>query len=229
MRIALALFLVLSVALPILAEEPVAVVNGEQISREELQQVTNWSAIVLTIYQQFPRFARTLLTTEEGKALHQRFEEDMLDRLILHTLQLQEARRRELSPDERRVQAEVDKIVADVARRNQLTPEQLGEVLARQGRSLDAFREEIAAWAREDLLLEALHGDVVGQVTVDEADIADYYETNEDAFYDAEGKLTPLQEVRDDIEARLLESKRNEIWQTWLEQLREEAEITVNL
>ncbi len=206
-----------------------AVVNGEEISRETLYQVTNWSNIMFTIYRQFPRFAQALLTTEEGKAVQRRYEEDMLERLILHTLKLQEARKRALTPDEEQLQAEVDRIVADIADRNQLTPAQLLEVLTQQGRTLEEFREEISVWAREELLLAALYDEVTGHVAVDETDIAGYYEDHENLYYDAEGNLRPLQEVREEIERALLDVKRREAWQAWLEQLREEAEVTINL
>ncbi len=229
MRIVLGVAFLCAVALVTVGAEPVAVVNGEEISRETLQQRTNLYSIVMTIYQQFPAFAETLLLTDEGRALQRRYERDTLEQLILRSLQLQEARKRDIQIDAQRLASRVDGILGDIMLQNQLSEDELIEVLAQQGRTLDGFREEITTNVREDFLIDGLHRSVVGEVTVDDASIEAYYENNKDSFLDDEGNIQPLPEVHEEIEDRLLQRARRDAWDAWLTTLREEADVTVNL
>lgn len=228
-RIVLGIAFVLVLAVVAVAAEPVAVVNGEEISRETLQQRTNLYSIVLTIYQQFPSFAETLLLTDEGRAFQRRYERDTLEQLILRSLQLQEARKRDVHIDEERLTSRVDGILGDIMLQNQLTEDELIEVLAQQGRTLEGFREEITANVREDLLIDGLYGIVIGEITVDDASIEAYYADNKDSFQDDDGNIQPLSDVREEIHDRLLQRARRDHWDAWLKTLREEADVTVKL
>ena len=96
MRKLCVLAVVLGLGIAAFAQGPVAIVNGEEISRQELDRATGLSSLLFTLYQQFPRFAQTLLTTQEGKALIQRYQRDVLEQLIMRKLELQEAAARGL-------------------------------------------------------------------------------------------------------------------------------------
>ncbi|MGC9529830.1 MAG: SurA N-terminal domain-containing protein [Candidatus Bipolaricaulaceae bacterium] len=208
---------------------PVAVVNGEEISRQELNQATNLSQIIFNIYQSFPSFAQTLLTTEEGEALLRRYERDVLDRIVLRRLQLQQARARGIEPDPDRVDERTQQTMDRILEQNDLTQEQLTEVLAQQGRTVENFRADVARQVREQLQLEELRDRVTEQATVSDQEIQDYYAAHPDRFTDDAGKQQPLEEGRDEITSVLLDDKKSQLWEEWLEQIREEAEVTVNL
>ncbi len=230
MRItAVTLILTAGLALAGLATTPVAVVNDQPITQEELQQSTQMNQVIYGIYQQFPTFAESLLTTEEGERLLERYERDMLERLIEQTLQQQEAERRGITPDEAEVREWVDETVANVKRQNQMTEDELIAALGQQGRSLEDFRAEIADDVREHLMREALIEEVTDDVKVATAEVRDYYEEHPDRFRDEAGELVPFEEVQDAIASELLEGAQQEVWQDWLAELREEADITVNL
>ncbi len=229
LRIVLSVVLVLAMAFTAVAAEPVAVVNDEEIARETLQRRANLYNILMAIYQQFPAFAETLLLTDEGRAFQRRYERDTLEQLILRSLKLQEARKRDLQIDAQRLESRVDAILGDIMIQNQLTEDQLIEVLMQQGRTLDDFREEITANVREDMLIDSLYQRVIAELTVDEASIEAYYTDNKDSFRDDDGNIQPLAEVREEIHDRLLQTARRDGWDTWRKTLREEADVTINL
>ena len=212
-----------------LAQEPVAVVNGEEISRAELDRATGLNSILLTLYQQFPRFAQTLLTTEEGKALIQRYQRDILEQLVLRELELQEAAARGIEPDAAQVEAKVEEVLARILQQNALSLDDLTRLLSQQGRTLEDFRAQIAEQAREQLTIELLRNQVTAEATVTEEEIQAYYQGHQDRFQDESGTVKPLEEVHDDIAALILDQKRSQIWSAWLEELRAGADVQILL
>jgi len=221
--------LCLGVGLVALAQEPVAIVNGESISRQELDQATGLSTLIFTIYQQFPRFARTLLTTDEGAALIRRYQRDVLEQLILRRLQVQEAESRGLEPDAEALEAEVQKTMDQILEQNNLTEEELADILAQQGRTMEGFRADVAAQVREQLMVQALQEVVTAAASVSEEEIEGYYGEHPDRFTTESGELKPLAEVHDEIAALVLDQKRSELWSTWLEEARAQADVQIFL
>lgn len=229
MRKLLVLALVLVAGVFALAQENVALVNGEPITREELNRATDLTRVVFTIYQQFPRFAQTLLTTEEGAAFLKRYELDILEQLILRVLELQEARARGIEPAQETVDAKVQETLDQILQQNALTQEELVDILARQGRTLEDFQADIAAQVREQLLIQALRDQVTAGTTVTEEEIQTYYQEHPDRFQDESGAVKPLAEVHDDIAALILDGKRSDIWNAWLSDLRAGADVQILL
>lgn len=213
-----------------LAQEPVAIVNGEPIEREELESIANLSQIIFTIYQQFPSFAQTLLLTEEGEALLHRYELDILEQLIRWALVLQEGQARGIEPAQETVDQRTQGMLDQIIQQNRLEGEEgLAAALAQQGRTLADFREEVAQQVWEQLVIEQVQQEVTAAVTVTEEEIQGYYEDNPSQFMGEEGEPLPLEEVRDQVVSSLLSQKRSEAWRNWLAQAREAAEVTINL
>ncbi len=229
MRKLCVLAVVLGLGIAAFAQGPVAIVNGEEISRQELDRATGLSSLLFTLYQQYPRFAQTLLTTQEGKALIQRYQRDVLEQLIMRKLELQEAAARGLEPTPDQVEAKVQEVLERIMQQNALTEEELVDVLSRQGRTLEDFKADIASQAREQLMIELLKGQITVEATVAEDEIQSYYREHQDRFRDDSGAVKPLEEVHDDIAALILDGKRSDIWDAWLEELRAGADVQVLL
>ena len=232
------LFLIVFVLLPFaaLAQPPlqtpsvVAVVNGEEITKPELDRLTDIPRIVFSLYQQYPRFAQVLLTTEEGKALLKAYERDVLESMIRWHLLVQEARTRGLTVPEEALNSRVDATIQEILKRNQLTEEQLSEILkAQRGQTLEEFRAQIREEIEEQMLIDLLKDSVVAQVSVTEEEIEAYYEEHRDSFADAEGNVKPLDEVGGEILTALMKQKKDACWKEFIEKLRKEAEVVIFL
>lgn len=212
-----------------LAQGPVALVNGEPITREELDRATGLSEVIFSLYQQFPAFAQSLLLTEEGKAFLARYERDVLEKIILRRIQLQEAQARGLVADEaeiaKRTQATLDQIYVYYG----LTEDALAAELLAQGYTREQFVADIARQHRERILIEALKAAVMAETPVAEEEITAYYDANPTRFRNEAGETLPLEAVRDRIAAILLAEKGEVHWQDWLAAARQKADVVITL
>lgn len=232
------LFAIVLVLLPLVAlaqtapQTPsvVAVVNGEEITKPELDSLTNITGIVFSIYQQYPRFAQILLTTEEGKALIKAYEREVLESMIRWRLLVQEARARGLAASAEDLEAEVDATIQGILDRNQLTEERLAEILmAQRGQTLEEFRAQIRGEIEERMLIDLLKDAVTAEVSVSKEEIEAYYGAHRDTFTDEEGNVKPLDEVGGLILTVLMDQKKDAYWRDFVEKLREEAEVEIYL
>jgi len=223
------LALVLFVGLSAWAQAPVALVNGEPITKEELDSATRLNQILFNLYFQYPQFAQVLLGTPEGKAFLDRYQHEVLENLILRKIQLQEARARGLAPSSARVDELVNQALDYIKSYYGLSDEELVAELAAEGLTLEQFKAQLAGQAQEQALLEALKEAVIGEVQVSDEEIAAYYAQNPGQFLDAQGNLQPLAEVENQIFSVLLAQKKDQVWEAWLKEAREKADVQINL
>jgi parvulin-like peptidyl-prolyl isomerase len=226
----LLLFLSLGIFAQAQQETPqiVAKVNGEEISKSQLDRLTNITGVILTLYRQYPRFAQMLLTTDEGKAFLRAYEREILESLISWRLIIQEARKRGLTVSEETLQAELEKTIQGILEKNDLTEDELAEILLTQrGQTLEEFRAQIQSDLEERLLYDLLKEAVTAEVSVSEEEIKAYYEQNLDSFKDEEGNTLPLDEVAGKILVAVTQEKRDTLWKDFLKKLREEAEVEI--
>jgi peptidyl-prolyl cis-trans isomerase SurA len=136
----------------------VAVVNGDVIMMSELQE-----AIVLA--------RRDNRAAAEGPE----FEMTMLNRLIDHRLEVQEAKRDKIEVSEDDVRNAID----DIVKRNGGDREKFEAQLLAQGVTWDALRREI----RDQMLASRVRGRrVVRRSTITEAEVDQYLTQNRDKF-----------------------------------------------
>ncbi len=223
------LALVLFVGISAWAQAPVALVNGEPITKEELDSATRLNQILFSLYFQYPQFAQVLLGTPEGKAFLDRYQREVLENLILRKIQLQEARARGLAPSSARVDELVNQALDYIKSYYGLSDEELVAELAAEGLTLEQFKGQLAEQAQEQALLEALKEAVTGEIQVSKDEIAAYYAQNPGQFLDAQGNVRPLTEVENQIFSVLLAQKKDQVWEAWLKEARAKANVKINL
>lgn len=209
--------------------QPVAYVNGEPITRDELDRAARLSEIVLILYQSHQAFAQALLSTPEGKAFLARYEREVLEGLILRRIAVQEALRRGLSVDEGDVARRTEATLREVRAQYGFTEEAFRAYLEAQGFTLEAYREEVARRHREDLLLAALRAALAAEILVTEEEVRAYYEEDPGRFVDEDGNPLALEEVYERIVALLRLDKADAHWRAWLEAARREAAVEIIL
>lgn len=99
----------------------------------------------------------------------------VLDRIIDQRLQIQHAQRLGVAV----LDKELDEAVFDVMARNNLTPEQFDALLAREGLSIEQYREKI----KEQIIRRRVFNfEIVSRVQVSDVDVRDYYVDNPKSF-----------------------------------------------
>jgi peptidyl-prolyl cis-trans isomerase SurA len=149
----------------LLIDRIIARVNDDVITLSELQE------------EGLPLFER-LRENYTGKELEyqvQRAEREFLDQLILKRLQLQYASQIGITATEN----EINAALKDVLTRNNLTQEQLTELLTREGLTLQDYRDRL----REQIILARLMNQAVrSRVSVDASEVEAYYQGHRDEF-----------------------------------------------
>jgi peptidyl-prolyl cis-trans isomerase SurA len=143
----------------------VARVNDDVITLSELQE------------EGLPLFER-LRENYTGKELEhqvQRAEREFLDQLVLKRLQLQYAGQIGITASEN----EINAAFKDVLSRNNLTQEQLVELLTREGLTLQDYKDRL----REQIVLARLMNQAVrSRVSVDSSEVEAYYQAHRHEF-----------------------------------------------
>jgi peptidyl-prolyl cis-trans isomerase SurA len=143
----------------------VARVNDDVITLSELQE------------EGLPLFER-LRENYTGKELEyqvQRAEREFLDQLIMKRLQLQYASQIGITASEN----EINAALKDVLTRNNLTQEQLTELLTREALTLQDYKDRL----REQIILARLMNQAVrSRVSVDASEVETYYKAHQDEF-----------------------------------------------
>lgn len=190
----------------------VAVVNGEEITRDEFVQAFS---------VQFPHLRAQAEAAgeeiDEGE-FRQRTVENLVNRVLL----AQEAASRGLSAPE----GEVESGLADLARQyGYETTEDYLEVLDEQGLDADAVRAE----AQLQVLVDLLIAEEDAEVEPTRQEVRAYYDDVVAANAGEDDAPPPLEQLRDQIVERLRTENKAEVLDALLETLRADADITVNV
>jgi peptidyl-prolyl cis-trans isomerase SurA len=150
--------------LPKTIDRVVAQVNSDIITLSEVQELAQ--PIIAQIRAKVPK--------ERQDEQIRKLLSKVLDQLIDHRLQIQQAKRLGIVVEEK----ELDAAVADVMAKNNLTREQFDRLLEREGLTLEQYREKL----RDQILRRRVYNfEVVSRVQVSEAEVRDaYYERLEE-------------------------------------------------
>lgn len=194
----------------------VAVVNGEEITREEFE------------FTYTSEFQRALIEAQmSGQQFSGQLDKKELTRSMIDLeLLIQEAGNRNLTPTDQ----EVDDNIAEIAEANDLeSVEELFEVYDEQGMSEERLRQEVAAQIKLRRLIE----DEGKDITISEAQVEELYdemiavyeEMAEGGSVEDEGELPTIEDLRADLEEHIWLNEENKLIIELIEKLRDDAEI----
>ena len=210
------------------SETIAALVNGETITKDTLAAAAALNQIFQVVLTQLPKsFGEALLSTPEGTAFLDRYQMDVLNQLIDSRLLVQQAKEREIEVDESNVTEQVEGRLDQIMQQNQLTLDQMADILERQGSSLDEYKETLANGYREQLMVQALQDEIVQDATATDEEIKTYYDEHKSEYTDADGTITPLEDVRDKIYDTLLQEAQSDLWNAWFAKVKDEADIQI--
>ena len=206
-----------------------AVVNNEQITMATLEGVAGISQIFQTVFSELPQaFGQTLLSTPEGKAFLDRYQRDVLDRIIDSLLMVQQAKALEMKADESKVEDQVKSRLDQIMQQNQMTIDQIDSALKQQGSSLEDYKSRLAQSYREQLMVQALQQSVVADVSVSDADVQDYYDAHQSDYTDTDGTVKLLSDVSASIHDNLINKVKADRWDSWFNDVKASADILIS-
>ncbi|HCZ06778.1 MAG: hypothetical protein PWP37_1457 [Thermotogota bacterium] len=163
---------------------PVATVNGEVITSQELDEYARITYILFSIKQTEQDFYNALLSTEEGVAFLKKYQRMKLDELIDRVLLKQWANRAGITINEEELRQKVEAEVASVLQESNITEEQFEQYALLQGyESSSAFKNYLFRDELHTQYLIAVFSKVTESATVTEDEIKQYYEAHKEEFY----------------------------------------------
>ena len=154
-----------------------------------------------------------------GEALGEDWPETILQTLVDDVIVRREAERRDIGPDDREIQANVDEVRADFP-----SDDAFATWLAEQGMDLLELERRVEL----NLLATKVYVAVTEDVTVTGTAIRTYYDRHR-TDYDTGDRVVPLLEVRAEIRGSLRQRKEDEAYARWLEEQREAVDVSVVL
>lgn len=192
----------------------VAEVDGEEIGREEFVTAYEGS------YQQ---------AVQQSQASGQEVDEDAVkqqtvENLVNTTLLVQAADSRGFDASEKDIDAELEELATSY---QMSSPDELLAALEEQGTSEDEVRSQVATQVKVD----ALVADEAGDLEPTRAELREAYDAAVAQGEQAGGetKIPPFAEVRPQLVEQVRGQKEAAAGEGLIEDLREDAEITINL
>lgn len=191
----------------------VAEVNGEEIKKEEFENA---------YVGQFQQMA--MQAQMSGQEVDQaQLKEQIAESLVSQRLLVQETENREIEASEE----EVNETLTVLAEQNGMaSSEEFLAALEEQDLSEEEVREQVASQVKVDKLI----AEETGEAEVSEEELQEFYDQVKVQQEEMGGEeIPPLEDIKSELEAQLLQQKENEAVQALVAELREGAEVTINI
>ncbi|KYG59801.1 SurA N-terminal domain-containing protein [Planococcus maritimus] len=194
--------------------EVVAQVNGEEVSKEDFE------AAYTGQFQQAAMQAQMSGQEIDQEQLKNQLAESMVGQKLL----IQEAENQKLAASDE----EVNQTLEQLAQQNGLeTTDEFLKALDEQGMKEEEVRSQVATQVKVDQLIAESAGDT----TPSEEEVEAAYEQikEQQEQMGSEEELPAFEELKQDLEEQVKTQKENEATQTLVAELREKADVTINL
>ncbi len=192
-KVGLLLLAIFIIAVPILAAEEnvendeaniAAVVNGEEITVQELDGYMQLNNLVMQLYQTNQEFAQFLIMTEAGQDFLNEYRKQKVDELIVVKLLQQEAVNQNITLSEEKKDELFNQQMDYIKQQNGLSSDEEFESALQQNGfdSLTAFKDYFFEQNSKVLEVNELREQLMATITVSDKEIEDYYNENIDSY-----------------------------------------------
>lgn len=191
----------------------VAEVNGEEISKDDFESAYT---------AQFQQMA--MQAQMSGQEVDQaQLKEQVAESLVAQELLIQETENRNIEASDE----EVNETLTSIAEQNGLaSSEEFLAALEEQGLSEEEVMDQVASQVKVDKLV----AEESGSAEASEEEIQEFYDQMQAQQEEMGGEeLPPLEDIKTELEAQLVQQKENEAVQGLVAELREGADVTVHI
>ncbi|MGM0420836.1 MAG: peptidyl-prolyl cis-trans isomerase [Bacillota bacterium] len=160
-------------------ENIAAVINGEEIMMQQIDEYINVNDVLMTVFQANQEFGQLIVQSEAGQELINEYRKMKFDEFLSYYLLQQEVEAQgiEMTEEDKDIffQEHVDLILAQ----NNMTEEQMVSILQQQGmESMEEYKELFLEMNEQELLIYALQQETIGEIEISEEDMKEYYDNN---------------------------------------------------
>lgn len=170
-----------------IAKSTVAEVNGEKITRSDLDKDPNTIQLIAQVKQQY---GENYKENEDAVNTIKTQKEQILDDLITNKVVAQKAKELKLLPDETKLKSDMETQIAQLKKQNfNDDAEQFNTALKAQGFTEESFRAMFLSQLRTQQTLEKVTESIAKNIKITDKEIEDYYNSNKSKFTEQPNKM----------------------------------------
>lgn len=206
----------------------VATVNGEEITSQELAQKANLSQILRQVSQADQQLVRLLTSSEAGNKVLEKLRKAKLDSLIDNVLLKQAVENEDIKLSQKEKDEIYEQQKSSILKQNKMDEKQFLSVLKKQGfENESAYKKEFSN-NPQIKINKLIQEKVLSNIEVSEKEVKEAYEENKDAFAQS-GQDVSYEKIKPRLEQMLKKQKQNKAIKNYIEKLREDAEVEINI
>lgn len=166
-------------------DDPVLLVNGEEITRGEFTQAYNTLIQNYTrFYQQFGQNFNSRLLGADGAHYQLELRSQVVDQLVRDRLLKQEIAKRNINVPNDEIETTFQVRMEEILSQSNLTEQQADDILRQQGSSLSQFKNQLRQQVADQLKQDKLKEVVVGTLEPTSEDLVAFVEENDANYRD---------------------------------------------
>ncbi|WP_368489145.1 peptidylprolyl isomerase [Clostridium sp. BJN0013] len=170
-----------------IANSTVAEVNGEKITRSDLDKDPNTMQLISQVKQQY---GENYKENEDAVNTVKTQKEQILDDLITNKVIAQKAKELKLLPDETKLKSDMETQIAQLKKQNfNDDAEQFNTALKAQGFTEESFKTMFLSQLRTQQTLENVTESIAKNIKITDKEIEDYYNSNKSKFTEQPNKM----------------------------------------
>ncbi len=170
-----------------IASSTVAEVNGEKITRSDLDKDPNTIQLMTQVKQQY---GENYKENEDAVNTVKIQKEQILDNLITNKVVAQKAKELKLSPDETKLKSDMETQIAQIKKQNfNDDTEQFNTALKAQGFTEESFKAMFLSQLRTQQTLEKVTENISKNIKITDKEIEDYYNNNKSKYTEQPNKM----------------------------------------
>lgn len=170
-----------------ISKSAVAVVNGEKITRGDLDNSINMKQVIAQVKQ---KYGEGYEKNEEAKSLLKEQRLKALDQMVTEKVIEQKAKELKVLPDEAKLKTDAAKQLDDIKKQNYANDDKkFQEFLKQQGFTIDSAKELIFTQLRESQIQKNVADNVTKDIKIDDKKIQEYYTANQAKFTEKPNKI----------------------------------------
>ncbi|WP_333860198.1 peptidylprolyl isomerase [Clostridium sp.] len=170
-----------------IASSTVAEVNGEKITRSDLDKDPNTIQLMTQVKQQY---GENYKENEDAVNTIKIQKEQILDNLITNKVVAQKAKELKLSPEETKLKSDMETQIAQIKKQNfNDDTEQFNTALKAQGFTEESFKAMFLSQLRTQQTLEKVTENISKNIKITDKEIEDYYNNNKSKYTEQPNKM----------------------------------------
>ncbi|KAA8672970.1 peptidylprolyl isomerase [Clostridium sp. HV4-5-A1G] len=170
-----------------IANSTVAVVNGEKITRGDLDKNPYTMQLLSQAKQQY---GEDYEKNEEAVNTIKSQKEQILEDMITNKIIEQKAKELKLLPDEKKLKTDMNNQIAQIKKQQfGNSTEQFDAALKAQGFTEDSFKSMYLSQLREQQMQQKVSDSITKNIKITDKQIEDYYKANQDKYTELPNKM----------------------------------------